>query len=652
MYCTLNADGSVGTCTEKTNAFTTVRYEHSSVVYKGYLYIIGGNSPTSQNSIQFCPLNTNGSVGTCDYTHAGIDDGTSFVSGAFTTPRSQHTSVVYNGYLYVIGGSAAANATGCDASGFCNDIQYCPLNSNGTVGTCTQQLSAFTTPRSEHTSVVYNGYLYIIGGLAASSYFPNDIQYCPLNSNGSVGTCVKQTGAFARATSSGSAVAYNGYLYISGGTTILICPLNVNGSVGTCAEQTSAYTTSRVQHTSVAYNGYLYIIGGTNAGTYLSDIQYLKLTGPQWKSHYERLLDIGYVTTSLTSIVYNGSTPCDAQFVYRTAGSNGLLGSTTTVINALPGITYSINQPIQRYVWVDIAMDDSSCGGTSYVTDITLNFTANPAAPTLSVPTASFIGAQILPNFQMRSSDPNSDYLKYKIDVCSNSDCSSIIRTIDQTSSQTGWTGQDAQTGTAYVGSSTVTSSTMANHTYQAPALSLSTQYWWRAYAIDPAGDNTWSAASAIQSFTTQSIPSAPTLVAPASSATGISSMTIFQMRSSDADSDYLRYKIDVCTTSNCSSILRTIDQTSSQTGWAGQDANNATAYSSNSSVNASRIAQYTAQTVLSPNTQYWWRAYAIDPTGTNTWSAASSISTFTTTQNETFLKGGITTPGGIHFGN
>jgi hypothetical protein len=43
----------------------------------------------------------------------------------------------------------------------------------------------------------------------------------------------------------------------------------------------------------------------------------------------------------------------------------------------------------------------------------------------------------------------------------------------------------------------------MASHFYQTPTLSPSTQYWWRAYAIDPAGSNAFSSASSIQSFTT-----------------------------------------------------------------------------------------------------------------------------------------------------
>ena len=268
-----------------------------------------------------------------------------------------------------------------------------------------------------------------------------------------------------------------------------------------------------------------------------------------------------------------------------------------------------------------------------------------PEPPTLIAPL--IIGTPLQPVFQLRSNDMHlPTYVRYKIDVCSVSDCSSILRTVDQTASQTGWSGQDSQTSTAYVASSTLTSSTIATYTYQAPALTLSTQYWWRAYAIDPGDSNVWSPVSAISTFTTQSIPSAPTLVAPIS--TGTSQVPMFQMRSSDADSDYLKYKFDLCTTSNCSSIALSLDQSNSQTGWSNQDASSSTAYTGSPSVGLSHIGSYQLPTpYLLPNTQYWWRAYAIDPGGFNTWSAASGIGTFTTGSSDVRINGGIKILGG-----
>ena len=138
---------------------------------------------------------------------------------------------------------------------------------------------------------------------------------------------------------------------------------------------------------------------------------------------------------------------------------------------------------------------------------VTVSSNSIPAAPTLSSPSNTATGLSINPTFQMRTTDADNDYLKYKIEVCSTSNCSVIVRTIDQTSSQTGWTGQDQQTSTAYTGNSVITNSTMASHSYQSPILNYSTQYWWRAYAIDPGGFNSFSSASSISTFTTKDQP-------------------------------------------------------------------------------------------------------------------------------------------------
>ena len=74
-------------------------------------------------------------------------------------------------------------------------------------------------------------------------------------------------------------------------------------------------------------------------------------------------------------------------------------------------------------------------------------------------------------------------------------------QTFDQTSSQTGWSGQDAQTSTAYA------SGTQATYTLQTP-LALNDTYYWRSYAIDPAGANSWSTTQGTPySFTTIAAP-------------------------------------------------------------------------------------------------------------------------------------------------
>jgi len=53
-------------------------------------------------------------------------------------------------------------------------VQYAPINANGTVGTWVTT-TAFTNTRNSHTTVAYNGYLYVIGGF--NGLHRSDIEY-------------------------------------------------------------------------------------------------------------------------------------------------------------------------------------------------------------------------------------------------------------------------------------------------------------------------------------------------------------------------------------------------------------------------------------------------------------------------------------------
>jgi hypothetical protein len=151
---------------------------------------------------------------------------------------------------------------------------------------------------------------------------------------------------------------------------------------------------------------------------------------------------------------------------------------------------------------------------TSGGSGVAANGNCIPTAPSLVYPVSSSSGNSVFTTFKLRSGDTEGDYLNYWIDVCADNTCTSVIRSVCQvnsgtgvpgtcTSSQNGWASQDMQTGTAYSSNPTLTLSTLATLNYQPPLLTANTQYWWRGYAIDPGGSNTWSGASTINGFTT-----------------------------------------------------------------------------------------------------------------------------------------------------
>jgi hypothetical protein len=262
QYAPINSDGTVGTWNPTTSMPAAI-YNQATVAYNGYLYVIGGNNGTSAvNSVRYAPINSDGTVGTWG------------ITASFTTARYDHRAVAYNGYMYIVGGTATGT------SGL-NDVQYAPINANGTLGTWTPTAS-FTTARYAHTSVAYNGYIYIMGGSGTSSTYLNDVQYAPLNSDGTVGTWTALT-SFSGTRRSHTAVIYNGYLYVLGGYNgtaplgdVQYAQVNANGTLGTWSATTSL-SAARAGQAMATYNGYFYILGYKSGATYFNTVEYAKV---------------------------------------------------------------------------------------------------------------------------------------------------------------------------------------------------------------------------------------------------------------------------------------------------------------------------------------------------------------------------------------
>ncbi len=357
FFAPINASGTIGSWAATTTfpsgmparADAGGNQPHSSlapVAYNGYLYLMGGMSPassgdctTGSGTTYFCngtfytPINTNGTIGSWTAT-------TTFPSSNPTMPaRDGFASVVYDGYLYVMGGLGPASTGDCNSASYCNGVFYAPINANGTIGSWT---ATTTFPSSNPTmpariymdAVAYNGYLYITGGASGSSsgdctaslnsfYYCNGVFYAPINANGTIGSwtaTTSYTSTTMPARAGAEAVAYGGYLYVMGGASnssgggdcggggtpyscngVFYSPIN-NGGPGTISSwtQVSGATfpsgmPAREGFNSVAYNGYLYVMGGvasassgdcTATGNYCNGVSTIRLAimapGSSW----------------------------------------------------------------------------------------------------------------------------------------------------------------------------------------------------------------------------------------------------------------------------------------------------------------------------------------------------------------------------------
>jgi hypothetical protein len=359
QYAPINSNGSIGTWTTNSTSFTTARLGLGAVAYNGYLYIMGGDGSSGDlNDVQYAPINSNGSIGTWTTN-----------STSFTTTRLFLSAIATNGYLYIMGGDNSGGTA-------LNDIQYAPINADGSIGTWTTNSTSFTTGRLSFSAIATNGYLYIMGGYNTAGTALGDTQYAPINSNGSIGTWTTNSTSFTTARASQSAVVSNGYLYIMGGEntagTVLndtqYAPINSDGSIGTWATNSKTFTTARANHSAVAYNGYLYIMGGSNSGgSPLGDTQYTAVNSDDPMPSSFILSGSNTGDPGLGGV----SGPGGIKVQYRLAASAcpifGSSQSLSTGVNnqlsipfALPAATTGCGiSGDGRYLWVYVSLDDS-----------------------------------------------------------------------------------------------------------------------------------------------------------------------------------------------------------------------------------------------------------------------------------------------------
>jgi len=253
-YAQINSDGNLESFQTSPNSIPIPVHNHSSVVNDGYLYVTGGWAVNigRQNKVYYTKINSDGSIGS--FTTSGNN---------IPIPLHNHSSVIYNGYIYITGGQ--------NNSGYQNTVYYAKINSDGSIGNFTTSGNNIPTSLCNHSSVVNKGYLYITGGYVGS-YF-NTVYYAKINSDGDIGSFTKSSNNIPTPLHSHSSVVNNGYLYITGGygrnglqNTVYYAKINSDGSIGSFTTSGNNIPTPLLSHSSVVNNGYLYITGASTRG--------------------------------------------------------------------------------------------------------------------------------------------------------------------------------------------------------------------------------------------------------------------------------------------------------------------------------------------------------------------------------------------------
>ncbi|MDD2716857.1 MAG: Ig-like domain-containing protein, partial [Candidatus Wallbacteria bacterium] len=305
-----SANGTTWTQATAAAGFS-VRHGHTSVVFDNKIWVIGGLS--------------GGSVYLNDIWSSG--DGITWskeVAAAGFSARYSHTSVVFNNKLWVIGGSTGVPK---------NDVW-----SSGDGITWSKEVAAAGfSARFWHTSVVYDNKLWVIGGSIGVS--KNDVWS---STDGINWTCVKANAAFSTRYSHTS-IVYDNKLWIIGGYDGS-CKNDVwsstDGITWTQVSTSTPMFTTRYSHTSVVYDNKLWVIGGYDGG-YKNDVWHSVSTANSSASNTP--VDIGLSTAEVTSETATCTLPVTGEVQYNdgTYATQNLSWSVTSGGGSINGYVYT-----------------------------------------------------------------------------------------------------------------------------------------------------------------------------------------------------------------------------------------------------------------------------------------------------------------------
>lgn len=325
-YASINSNGTLGTW-NTTTSLPTGRSFSAAVPYNGKMYVYGGytTGTVALDTVLYADINSNGTLGSWQS-----------ASTTMNTAVCRFGSTVYGGYLYAAGGATGTVLSNCDinSSTMINTLQYAPILPSGDVGAWTTSANTFTNARKDPGFAIYNGYAYMSAGMLNGSTIYRDTQIAKLGDNGDIGTwrtSSVQTPVDAYAF---GYQAYNGYLYLSGGTgnmnSTLYAPIYAHGDIGAWRSSSATMATGRWGQGFVLSGDYAYYFGGHNGvSSFLSDTGYAKID--------EAGVPASWATTTAlpTSREYNATFAYNSRIYSLGGATSGTNGTTTTYYASL-----------------------------------------------------------------------------------------------------------------------------------------------------------------------------------------------------------------------------------------------------------------------------------------------------------------------------
>lgn len=262
----LSADGNAWSSTTL-SAPWTARRGHTSVVHDDKIWILGGDSPRGLEN---------------DVWRSA--DGENWSSATLSAPwegRFGHTTVVFDGKIWVIGGQTLRGTS--------PDIWSSADGAVWRLVTSSPEWAASSprpeqSGRSEHTSVVFDDKIWLIGGYQGDQ-FTDGVQFIPdvwYSADGVLWTQATESAPWAERTQHTS-VAYDGKIWILGRRSVpCLCALGRRSDVWFSSDGANwteatpkAGWSPRGEHTSVVFDEKIWVLGGqSRTGEYWNDVWY------------------------------------------------------------------------------------------------------------------------------------------------------------------------------------------------------------------------------------------------------------------------------------------------------------------------------------------------------------------------------------------
>lgn len=245
-------------------AFTPGRRNHATVSHNGKLYVIGGWNDATHSRLNDVWESADGKVWKRLVENAPFD------------ARSDHAAISHNGKLYVVGG-VRETVNPLD-SPWVDDVWSSYDGKNWTQVTT----SAGFGGRTDHTLLSYNGYLWVMAGMASGS-LKNDVWS---SSDGKIWSQVTPEAQFSkRAFHAG--VVHDNKMWIlggyDGGTSNKNDVWSSRDGKTWSLVNTNAAFGERTYHEVLSYDNKLWVIAGFRGSQYTNDI-WTSSDGISWDS--------------------------------------------------------------------------------------------------------------------------------------------------------------------------------------------------------------------------------------------------------------------------------------------------------------------------------------------------------------------------------